>query len=456
MQAVKDTFFVTVRNRLAESAPDVSIRAIENSREEWLSVVGCFYLRWVEQSSVPQDSGWRALRCEIGWRTTGSEGSAGEDRGRQQTVLEQKIAASLEPGNAELMDHSVSPATSLGGRILWTVTEWGAIEDTPEGVQRSVFVNVLWRESVMEEPRPVSTGVRVFVAPVERETNTPTPFEFAQAGTFDPDSPPAPWIDLGRALKFERSSADASTPVQAGAEGTVVANVRKKLQALVSLEFAEWEKSQLAFATGATNWNVLKGAPVRLKPLSTETELHVEDAASAGFGPGDMVAVDLDYEQQDGYIGLLNPALYISPEQNVRGGTDLCRQVTTNVVRIAEVNGNVLKLERPLVAGIPPAGASAQKVVGFADREAGIYRQEWSALFVEETVCGGRIFYYYPRLQSQPPASERNADLCGGYQRLSLQAHFIALPSVDSNDGASALWYRLYMPPGSGFAWGLR
>src|SRR5258708_38095138 len=51
-------------------------------------------------------------------------------------------------------------------------------------------------------------------------------------------------------------------------------------------------------------------------------------------------------------------------------------------------------------AGAPAAGASAQVVVAFVDREGGSFFQEWSALFVAEEESGGRVCFYYPRLSA--------------------------------------------------------
>lgn len=307
-----------------------------------------------------------------------------------------------------------------------------------------------------ERSQPVSTRVQVFIAPVDREVNEPTRFDAVLATSFDPENPPSPWVGLGRAEKFDRSAADETIPVQAGAEGAVVAQFRKRLEAGVAFEFRYWGKLQLVLATGGTHWNLLEqGGAAPVAGGSTASRLEIGEAA-ATFRAGDLVSVDLDYEQQDGYVGLWNVSGYVSPEQTNRGGRDFVRQVTCNVGRVSNVSGGCLTLEQPLPAGIPPTSAAVQKVLGFADREGGTFRQEWSALFIEETVYGGRVFYYYPRLQSQPPASERRAALAGEYHALLLQARLSALPSSDEQDGVSALWYRFYIPPEAGFSGGLR
>ena len=80
------------------------------------------------------------------------------------------------------------------------------------------------------------------------------------------------------------------------------------------------------------------------------------------------------------------------------------RRVTFNVGRVVEVTATSVILAQPLLAGAPAAGASAQVVAAFVDREGGSFFQEWSALFVAEPESGGRVCFYYPRLSPNPGA----------------------------------------------------
>ena len=280
------------------------------------------------------------------------------------------------------------------------------------------------------------------------------------ASAFDRLHPPTPWLALGEVENFQRTANDEMSPVAAGTESAVVAQFRKRMEARVSFELRRWGKLQLTIASGGTQWNVLAStpdatpaavggnaiAPVRLQAGTTEQLLKLA-GGGAQFAVGDIVVVDNDYQQQTGYLGLGNAEGYISNESNVRPGIDYVRRISSNVARVASVSGDDLLLESPLPAGVPPLSAAVQKVFAFADREGGVFRQEWSALFVEETVMGGQVFYYYPRLQSIPPATERKAPIAGDYKAILLQAHLLALPTTDPQDGASALWYRVYVPP---------
>ncbi len=312
-----------------------------------------------------------------------------------------------------------------------------------------------------QELQPVTTSVCAFIAPVERTTGTGTIFDPSTAPSFDPNSPPAPWLALGEVENFQRNADDEMAPLAAGADATVVAQFRKRLEARVSFEMRCWGKLQLAIATGSTQWNVLAaepgtepapagGTPVSASHLmagSTAQCLLLADGEGANFAAGDLVVVDADFQQQGGYLGAGNSEAYVSPESEVQPGPDYVRRTSCNVARVASVSGDTQRLETPLPAGDPIPSHAVQKVIAFADREGGIFRQEWSALFVEQTVMGGKVFYYYPRLQSIPPAKERKAAIAGDYKALLLQAHLLALPCTDPEDGASALWYRVYVPP---------
>jgi hypothetical protein len=309
--------------------------------------------------------------------------------------------------------------------------------------------------------QPVTIAVHVFVAPVQRESSQPTIFDASSAASFDLENPPSPWIGLGTVENFQRTTVDESTSVQSGTDAMVVAQFRKKLEAHVSFASRRWGKLHLATGTGGTHWNVLAtrteaqpapagGEAITATPIlngSTATVLQIDPQVAAQLAIGDLVAVDLDYFQQHGYVGLGFPSAYVVAGNRAPLQTDFIRRVTFNLGKVATIAGGTVTLEHPLPAGDPPTSAGLQKVLGFTDREGGAFGQEWSALFFEETVSGGRVCYYYPRVQSLPQASEKKSPIFGDYQAMLLEAHLLALPATDPQDGVKALWYRTYIPP---------
>ncbi len=137
------------------------------------------------------------------------------------------------------------------------------------------------------------------------------------------------------------------------------------------------------------------------------------------FGRDALIAVDVDYQQQAGYVGSGIAAAYVSSPAAVKQDLNYVRRVTFNVGRVAEVTATSVVLAQPLLGGMPAAGASAQVVVAFVDREGRSFFQEWSALFVVEEESGGRVCFYYPRLSPNPGAawSELGSARDGGAAR---------------------------------------
>ena len=133
-----------------------------------------------------------------------------------------------------------------------------------------------------------------------------------------------------------------------------------------------------------------------------------------GFAPGNLIAVDVDYQQQIGYVGSGISAAYVSNPAAVNRDLNYVRRVTFNVGRVVEVTATSVILAQPLLAGAPATGASAQVVVAFVDREGGSFFQEWSALFVAEPESGGRVCFYYPRLSPNPGAGPSGVSLKSG------------------------------------------
>lgn len=246
--------------------------------------------------------------------------------------------------------------------------------------------------------------------------------------------------------------------------GAVIRQARQALGARVEFEFREWGKLQMALAGGAEHMNVLASDPsagrsgsggaalaaVPLVPGSTATQLLLGAGASAGFLAGDLVACDVDYAQQTGYVGSGVAAAYVKNPLDVREDADYVRRVTFNVGRVAFTTSGSLVLTQPLPGGPPLTGASVQKVTAFVDREGGAFLQQWSGLFVAEDESGGRVCFYYPILSACTVKSdwvrENLVEIQKPLGQVALHASFVALPTVDSNDTATVLNYRSYFP----------
>ena len=302
--------------------------------------------------------------------------------------------------------------------------------------------------------------VSAYFAPVNRAAQQATIFDAAQNGAFALSSPPAPWIGLGWIAGFARKCGTKIEAVRTGAPATTQMQARTEIEATVSFSFESWGKLQLALSGGTQQMNLLvvgagaagagSGgtaiAAVALQTGSTAGVLQVGAAAAAAFNVGELVAVDVDYVAQTGFVGSGVSGAYV---QSVLSDVDYVRRITLNVGRIATivVSGAVgaLTLESPLIAGVPSAAMKVSGVVGFCDREGSSFFQEWSAVFVGEGQQGERVIWHYPRLQAMSGVAEANVPGGAGYEKVQLSAGFRALPVKDPVDGETVVCFRSYV-----------
>lgn len=314
-------------------------------------------------------------------------------------------------------------------------------------------------------PAPVARRVRAYFAPVTRPgpggSPTPVLFDPAQQGGFTLDAPPAPWVSLGWIQNFTRKAVSKSSPLFAGVPAAPLEQLRQTLEAQISFEFLSWTKLTMALATGSQHMNVLKAASgtapaadgaqasAAATPQSGSTATQIVLAASdaAQFSTGSIMAVDMDYTGQTGFVGAPVAGAYVrQPLSDV----DYVRRVTFNLGLVTEVANSTLTLAEPLPGGPPQAGAKVQPVIGFVDREGGSFNLEWSALFAIEGSQGERIFFHYPRLQPLGGAEEGvlPLDVKGksDLARIALKGQFLALPVTDALDGERVVCYRSFVP----------
>jgi hypothetical protein len=310
-------------------------------------------------------------------------------------------------------------------------------------------------------PAPVARRVRGYFAPVNRTAGMPVLFDPALQGRFALDSPPAPWVSLGWITDFSRKAASKTVPVLTGVPAAVLEQVRETLDAQVSLRFLSWTKLTMALATGSQHMNLpapLAGAAaatdgavaapaVAIENGATATLLPMAAADAVKFTVGQVLAVDVDYTGQTGFVGSPVSGAYV---KSALTDVDYVRRVTFNVGMVASVSMAGLTLVQALPGGAPASGMKAQALMGFVDREGGSFFQEWSGLFVMEGSQGERIFFHYPRLQSLGSATESMSLLDekrgGTLERVLLGGEFRALPVTDSLDGERVVCYRSFLP----------
>lgn len=310
-------------------------------------------------------------------------------------------------------------------------------------------------------PAPVMRRIRGYFAPVARATQTPVLFDPSQQGRFNLDAPSAPWIDLGWLQCFARKPASKSTALLTGVPAAASGQVRQTLEAHLTVQFLSWTKLTMALATGSQHMNVLASptgptsapmgaqaaAAVSIQSGSTASNILLASSDAAQFSAGSIVAVDMDYTGQTGFVGMPVSGAYV---RQAPSDVDYIRRITYNVALVSQATPSGLTLASPLIGGAPQAGAKLQAVTAFVDREGGCFYQEWSALFVMEGSQGERILFHYPRLQPLAGAEETLTPLDGknksGQSRVQLVGQFLALPISDPLDGERAVCYRSFLP----------
>ena len=311
---------------------------------------------------------------------------------------------------------------------------------------------------VMDTMSPMMGRVCAYFAPVNRTAQQATIFDAAQNGGFALNDPPSPWISLGWIAGFTRKCGTKIEPVRTGSPAVAQMQSRTEIEATVSFAFESWGKLQLALSSGTQQMNLLTVAPgspdegsggtaisaVPLQSGSTAGVLQVGATAASGFNVGELIAVDVDYGTQTGFVGSGVSGAYL---QATLTNVDYIRRVTLNVGRITAINvaTGALTLQWPLLAGVPTATMKVSGVVGFCDREGSSFFQEWSAVFVGEGQQGERVIWHYPRLQAMSGASEASANAGGGYEKIQLSAAFRALPVRDPVDGETVVCFRSYV-----------
>jgi len=306
---------------------------------------------------------------------------------------------------------------------------------------------------------PLGRGVRAYVAPIDRTTETFVPFDPSRQGQFDLDSPMPPYIDLGWIENFQRRATTKFETLRNAPHGAVGTQYRSQPDALVEFDFPSWGKIQMALAGGTQQMNVLATPPTSYPQGSGGTAIpasYVRDGSNDylvvldpgemdNYNVGDVVAVEWDYTGGTGYIGSGAPAAYLPTALDPQSHKDYARRVTFNISRVESKTTTELGLSQRLIGGAA-TGMGVQKVAAFVDREGGSYIQEWSGLFVVPGDAGGRICFFYPRLQPFQSNSEGRQDWASPIFNTTMHVSLRGLPSVDPNDGESVLCYRSYFP----------
>jgi hypothetical protein len=163
MQATKDSFYVTLRDRLAAYDPQRTITVngatrpailvAENERpEDLLLLEGAFILHWGNaHPAQAAPSTFLAMECRVAYRTSGTSPKDEVNRGRELGALDGDLLAICSPAQAAKSDYSSGSARALGSTIFWTQPVLNVAKDaTAEFAARDASVTVFFFPEVKQ------------------------------------------------------------------------------------------------------------------------------------------------------------------------------------------------------------------------------------------------------------------------------------------------------------------
>jgi len=163
MQATKDTFYMTLRDNLAQAYPARTITvdgitrpAIVVVENDVPSVTAqqhdAFYLEWGEARAVrPAISTLMAMVCTIYYESAGTEQNGGLDRGRMLGELESELLGVCSPAVTEKNDYTSGTPVDLGSSIFWTQPAFRPAKAAPECVAGVASITVYFYPEVNQQ-----------------------------------------------------------------------------------------------------------------------------------------------------------------------------------------------------------------------------------------------------------------------------------------------------------------
>ena len=165
MQSAKDTFYVMLRDRLAglNGARTMVLRGVtrpgvvveENELVAGAGPVNAFCMRWTGLNVAARGAlPLVRMECEIRYRTDGSAGNGGMDRGRLLAAMDAELVAAVSaaPQSAAKRDFTggVGVGMRVGTRVFWGDAEFGPVVVVGERLERVAKVEVFAHQETGE------------------------------------------------------------------------------------------------------------------------------------------------------------------------------------------------------------------------------------------------------------------------------------------------------------------
>lgn len=153
MQNAQNTFYITLRNRLATLNPNrtIFLRGVTRpgilveSNELVLaeSYSDVFILRWLGLQSDPYlPEVLQQMECEIEYLTEGTQANLGMDRGQLMAAMDAEMMTLLTPNTATKLNYAQNPPTELETQIFWTEATFNPVKIVRDRLLRTATVSV--------------------------------------------------------------------------------------------------------------------------------------------------------------------------------------------------------------------------------------------------------------------------------------------------------------------------
>ena len=162
MQNAQNTFYITLRNRLAAlnpsrtiylrgiTRPGILVESNELVTPQPRSDV--FVLRWTGLKNDPYlPEILLQMQCEIEYMTEGTAGNLGMDRGTMLTEMDAELMKMLQPACAQKMSYAQSPATAMETQVFWTEATFGPVKTERDRLTRTATVSIFSYEEPGEQ-----------------------------------------------------------------------------------------------------------------------------------------------------------------------------------------------------------------------------------------------------------------------------------------------------------------
>ena len=153
MQNAKDSFYMTLRARLATINPErtVLLRGaqrpgilVEEAEAPFSQLPNdVFVLRWLGLGAdLDLDSTMIAEECEVIYQTCGTQSFGGLDRGRLLSEMDEELTAMLQPFYAPKLNYVTQPPGAMLTQVFWDEPAFTAIVVQRDRITRSAKVTV--------------------------------------------------------------------------------------------------------------------------------------------------------------------------------------------------------------------------------------------------------------------------------------------------------------------------